>query len=108
MRAAIYLRQSKDREGNELAVDRQREDLLKLCAARGWSTAEYMDNDFSASVRMPGQPPHALGAALPVLGIAEHLHRVGLVHPRSRWGGWPVRRAPASPGAWSRAERQSA
>jgi hypothetical protein len=39
MRAAIYLRQSKDREGNELAVDRQREDLLKLCAARGWSTA---------------------------------------------------------------------
>ena len=53
-RAAVYLRQSKDRDGNELAVDRQREDCVKLCAARGWSTAEYMDNDFGASVRMPG------------------------------------------------------
>ena len=37
MRAAIYLRQSKDREGNELAVDRQREDCLKLCADKGWT-----------------------------------------------------------------------
>ena len=33
-----------------LAVDRQREDCLKLCADRGWTdVAEYQDNDRSAS-----------------------------------------------------------
>lgn len=49
IRAAIYLRQSKDREGNELAVDRQREDCVALCTAKGWTPTEYMDNDCSAS-----------------------------------------------------------
>ncbi|MCZ0730471.1 recombinase family protein [Mycolicibacterium iranicum] len=55
MTTAIYLRQSIDRNGDELAVSRQREDLERLCAVRGWaSPAMYVDNDFSASVRMPG------------------------------------------------------
>ena len=50
MKTAMYLRQSLDRDENKLAVDRQREDLLKLCAARGWDDPlEYCDNSISAS-----------------------------------------------------------
>ncbi|QVI26181.1 recombinase family protein [Mycolicibacterium neoaurum] len=47
--AAVYLRQSLDRDGRELAVSRQREDVTKLCAERGWRMLEYVDNDTSAS-----------------------------------------------------------
>jgi DNA invertase Pin-like site-specific DNA recombinase len=47
--AGIYLRQSLDRHGDMLAVDRQREDCAKLCADRGWTVTEYVDNDISAS-----------------------------------------------------------
>ena len=47
--AAIYLRQSEDRDGNMLAVDRQREDCVKLAAHKGWSWTEYLDNDTSAT-----------------------------------------------------------
>src|SRR3954467_9448471 len=49
VRAAVYLRQSLDRDGSGLAVARQREDCLKLCADRGWDHVEYVDNDISAS-----------------------------------------------------------
>ncbi|OZD31703.1 hypothetical protein CH247_11090 [Rhodococcus sp. 06-156-3b] len=49
MRAAVYLRQSIDQSGEGLAVSRQREDCLALCAERGWSPAEYVDNDTSAT-----------------------------------------------------------
>ncbi|MGY1710742.1 recombinase family protein [Geodermatophilus sp. SYSU D00758] len=49
MRAALYLRQSMDRDGSGLAVARQRNDCLKLCAERGWEPVEYVDNDVSAS-----------------------------------------------------------
>lgn len=49
MEAAIYLRQSEDRDGNMLAVDRQRIDCQKLCQSRGWSWVEYVENDTSAS-----------------------------------------------------------
>jgi site-specific DNA recombinase len=50
MKTAIYLRQSIDRDQTKLAVDRQREDLLKLCAARGWGDpVEYCDNNVSAN-----------------------------------------------------------
>jgi DNA invertase Pin-like site-specific DNA recombinase len=49
MRAAVYLRQSRDTNGTGLAVARQREDCLKLCGDRGWETVEYVDNDTSAS-----------------------------------------------------------
>ncbi|WP_155766767.1 recombinase family protein [Mycobacterium intracellulare] len=48
-RAAIYLRISSDPTGQQLGVTRQREDCLKLCAARGWTSVEYVDNDVSAS-----------------------------------------------------------
>jgi len=51
---AVYLRQSKDSEGNELAIDRQRVGCLKLCKAKGWnSIREYPDNDRSASSGRP-------------------------------------------------------
>lgn len=50
MKAAIYLRQSLDRTGEEMAVSRQREDCLALCARReGWEPVEYVDNDRSAT-----------------------------------------------------------
>ncbi|MBW0270745.1 hypothetical protein ATM97_06920 [Nocardia sp. MH4] len=47
--AAVYLRQSLDREKNLLAIARQRGPCLELCAARGWVSHEYVDNDVSAS-----------------------------------------------------------
>jgi DNA invertase Pin-like site-specific DNA recombinase len=51
---AVYLRQSKDSEGNELAIDRQRAGCLKLCEDKGWnSIREYPDNDRSASNGKP-------------------------------------------------------
>lgn len=54
MRAFVYLRQSLDRTGSGAAVDRQREDCLKLCAERGWEVVRtFVDNDVSASSRKP-------------------------------------------------------
>lgn len=54
MRAAVYLRQSLDRNGSGAAVSRQREDCRALAAARGWEVVrEYCDNDVSASSRKP-------------------------------------------------------
>ncbi|MBM4536275.1 recombinase family protein [Rhodococcus hoagii] len=54
MRAAIYLRQSQDREGNEYGIERQREQVEHLIAARGWTVATtYVDNDVSATSRKP-------------------------------------------------------
>lgn len=59
MSIAIYLRQSKDQRGNELAVSRQREDCEKLCADRGWTdTVEYVDNNVSASNRRIARPAY--------------------------------------------------
>ncbi len=57
MRAAIYLRQSKDTAGTGLAVERQNKDCQKLAADRGWTVvATFTDNDTSASTgkRRPG------------------------------------------------------
>ncbi len=51
MTAALYLRQSLDRDGTGLAVARQRDACMKLCAERGWEPVEYVDNDTSASGR---------------------------------------------------------
>lgn len=54
MRAAVYLRQSLDRTGLGAAVDRQREDCLKVCEQRGWTVVEqFRDNDVSASSGKP-------------------------------------------------------
>lgn len=49
MRAAVYLRQSRDHGLTQLAIGRQREDCLKVCAERDWEPVEYVDNDASAS-----------------------------------------------------------
>ena len=49
MRVAVYLRQSKDRDGNQLAVSRQRDECVKLCKAKGRTTTVYVDNDISAT-----------------------------------------------------------
>jgi site-specific DNA recombinase len=49
---AVYLRQSLDREDNQLAIGRQRQACLDLIRRKGWDTgsvAEYSDNDRSAS-----------------------------------------------------------
>lgn len=54
MRVAVYLRQSSDRAGDGLGIDRQREDVRRLVAARGWTiAAEFVDNDVSATSRKP-------------------------------------------------------
>lgn len=54
MRAAIYLRQSQDRGGDGLGVDRQREEVTRLVESRGWTAvAEFVDNDVSALSRKP-------------------------------------------------------
>jgi site-specific DNA recombinase len=54
MRAAVYLRQSQDRDGNGFGVDRQREDVHRLIKSRGWTVAaEFVDNDVSALSRKP-------------------------------------------------------
>jgi DNA invertase Pin-like site-specific DNA recombinase len=49
MRAAVYLRISEDRTGEQVKVARQREDCEKLCAEKGWTPVEYVDNDTSAT-----------------------------------------------------------
>lgn len=54
VKAAMYLRQSLDSYGNEVRVGDQRADLTRLCVQRAWPYTEYKDNDFGASVRMPG------------------------------------------------------
>ena len=54
MRAAVYTRQSLDRDGTGLGVTRQREDCVKLCAARGWDVIHFIeDNDMSATSTKP-------------------------------------------------------
>lgn len=51
-RAAIYRRISDDREGRELGVTRQSEDLEAFARARGYTiVGDYADNDISASTR---------------------------------------------------------
>ena len=47
--AAVYLRISSDPSGQALGVACQREDCVALCTAKGWTPAEYVDNDVSAS-----------------------------------------------------------
>lgn len=49
MRAAIYLRQSEDRSGEEWGIERQRDEARRYVTARGWTVAdEFKDNDISA------------------------------------------------------------
>jgi site-specific DNA recombinase len=54
LRAVIYVRQSKDTEGNGHAVERQLAECERLAAARGWRVvARITDNDVSASNGKP-------------------------------------------------------
>ena len=54
MKTAIYLRQSLDKTGEGLAVDRQRQDCEKEATHRSWEVVgTYVDNDVSASSRNP-------------------------------------------------------
>lgn len=49
VKAAIYVRISKDREGSNLGVQRQEEDCRALARSLGWDVADvYSDNDVSA------------------------------------------------------------
>lgn len=49
-RAALYLRQSMDRDGRSEGIDRQRARCRALVDSRAWEVAgEYVDNDVSAS-----------------------------------------------------------
>lgn len=50
MKAAVYLRQSLDRDLTKVSIDYQREQLGKLCADKGWDhPVEYLDRNVSAT-----------------------------------------------------------
>lgn len=54
MKAAIYLRISRDKTGEEAGVTRQNEDCVALAKQLGWPVVEtYRDNDKSAMKRRP-------------------------------------------------------
>ncbi|MDQ4491120.1 recombinase family protein [Sinomonas sp. ASV486] len=58
-RTAVYLRQSLDATGEELAVQRQREDCRRIAEARGWEIVqEYVDNSISASDERKRRPAY--------------------------------------------------
>lgn len=59
VRAALYLRVSLDATGEQLAVDRQREDCRRIASDRGWTVvAEYVDNSVSASNKRKDRPSY--------------------------------------------------
>ncbi|MFF0876853.1 recombinase family protein [Micromonospora aurantiaca (nom. illeg.)] len=65
MNTVIYLRQSVDRTGDELAVQRQQTDARRLARQRGWTVAaEYTDNDISAAGKRTRPGFEAVLAAL--------------------------------------------
>lgn len=50
VKTVVYLRQSADRTGEELAISRQREDAYRLAQQRGWEVVgTHADNDTSAA-----------------------------------------------------------
>lgn len=54
VQVAAYVRASVDRDGAGLSVDRQLEDVQRLCDARGWTiAATFVDNDVSATSSKP-------------------------------------------------------
>lgn len=57
MRCAIYLRQSLDATGEQLAVQRQREDCQRIAKERDWRViGEFVDNSISASDKRKARP----------------------------------------------------
>lgn len=76
--AALYVRISQDRSGDELGVKRQREDCEKLAVARGWDIAEvFTDDDRSA---FSGKPRPAYEAMMTDLA-AGNLEAIVAWHP---------------------------
>jgi site-specific DNA recombinase len=72
-RALIYCRISADLAGNELGVQRQRDDAVLLCAARGWEVAGvFTDNDISAS-NGKHRPGYTSLLVAPVSGEREEI-----------------------------------
>ena len=58
-RAVIYLRQSLDSSGDQLAVQRQRHACHQIATLRGWTVvAEYTDNSISASDSRKARPDY--------------------------------------------------
>lgn len=58
-RTAVYLRISLDRNMDGLAIDRQREDCLKIASDRGWEiTEEYVDQSKSATDKTKRRPAY--------------------------------------------------
>src|SRR5262245_31280355 len=49
VRAAVYLRQSLDKLGDELAISRQLEECVALCERKEWTWTKYEENNTSAS-----------------------------------------------------------
>ncbi len=81
MRAAVYLRQSQDRTGEALGIDRQREEIQRLIEARGWTiAAEFIDNDVSALSRKPRPQFSAMMARVDAgefdVLVARHMDRL--------------------------------
>ncbi|WP_329055370.1 recombinase family protein [Amycolatopsis sp. NBC_01488] len=58
-RCAIYLRVSLDATGEQLAVQRQRADCLRIADQRGWNVVgEFVDNSVSASDKHKARPEY--------------------------------------------------
>lgn len=81
MRAAVYLRQSQDRSGEALGIDRQRNEVQRLIDARGWTVAaEFVDNDVSALSRKPRPQFSAMMARVDAgefdVIVARHMDRL--------------------------------
>jgi site-specific DNA recombinase len=56
-KCALYLRVSLDPTGEELAIQRQREDCLRIAAQREWTVvAEFVDNSISATDKSKVRP----------------------------------------------------
>ncbi|WP_433676890.1 recombinase family protein [Microbacterium gorillae] len=59
IRAAVYLRVSLDRNMDGLAIDRQRDDCLKIARDRGWQVIEeYVDQSKSATDKTKKRPAY--------------------------------------------------
>ena len=59
VRAAIYLRVSLDRAMDGLAIDRQRDDCLRITADRGWIVVgTYVDQSRSATDKTKRRPDY--------------------------------------------------
>lgn len=73
MHFAMYLRQSLDREGNEIKVTTQRNDLTGLLHELGATGDEFVDNDTSATSRMPGSRKKAKARGGDYREMVQHI-----------------------------------